>query len=171
MAAIWKHFKEGGWGMWPILFWSVCVFGIIIERSLYLSAARITKDAFLSTMEKCILAGDVQSAVKKCAATPAPMAKIVQAGLLHGQRGHHGGFRLARAPATIRVADVLQAADVALTSGGCAFGFARCDAAAPCPLHDTYASLHLMLQAWARSTTLADIDLHRLPALPAPEPA
>jgi biopolymer transport protein ExbB/TolQ len=86
MAAIWKHFKEGGWGMWPILFWSVCVFGIIIERSLYLSAASITKDAFLSTMEKCILAGDVQSAVKKCAATPAPMAKIVQAGLLRTNR-------------------------------------------------------------------------------------
>ena len=106
---------------------------------------------------------------------PAFLAKVlrrlVQAGLLHGQRGHHGGFRLARAPATIRVADVLQAADVALTAGGCAFGFARCDAAAPCPLHDTYASLHLMLQAWARSTTLADIDLQRLPALPAPEPA
>jgi biopolymer transport protein ExbB len=86
MATIWKHFKEGGWGMWPILFWSVCVFGIIIERALYLSAARITKDAFLSTMEKCILAGDVQSAVKKCAATPAPMAKIVQAGLLRTNR-------------------------------------------------------------------------------------
>jgi len=86
MATIWKHFKEGGWGMWPILFWSVCVFGIIIERALYLSAARITKDAFLSTMVKCILAGDVQSAVKKCAATPAPMAKIVQAGLLRTNR-------------------------------------------------------------------------------------
>jgi biopolymer transport protein ExbB/TolQ len=86
MASIWKHFKEGGWGMWPILFWSVLVFGIIIERALYLSAARITKDAFLSTMEKAILAGDVQSAVKKCSATQAPMAKIVQAGLLRTNR-------------------------------------------------------------------------------------
>ena len=86
MASIWKHFKEGGWGMWPILFWSVLVFGIIIERALYLSAARITKEAFLSTMEKAILAGDVQSAVKKCTATPAPMAKIVQAGLLRTNR-------------------------------------------------------------------------------------
>ena len=86
MASIWKHFKEGGWGMWPILFWSVCVFGIIIERALYLSAARITKDAFLSTMEKAILAGDVQAAVKKCSATQAPMAKIVQAGLLRTNR-------------------------------------------------------------------------------------
>jgi biopolymer transport protein ExbB len=86
MATIWKHFKEGGWGMWPILFWSVLVFGIIIERALYLSAARITKDAFLSTMEKAILAGDVQSAVKKCSATQAPMAKIVQAGLLRTNR-------------------------------------------------------------------------------------
>jgi len=86
MATIWKHFKEGGCGMWPILFWSVLVFGIIIERALYLSAARITKDAFLSTMEKAILAGDVQSAVKKCSATQAPMAKIVQAGLLRTNR-------------------------------------------------------------------------------------
>jgi len=28
-----EHFKEGGWGMWPILFWSILTIGIIVERA------------------------------------------------------------------------------------------------------------------------------------------
>ena len=86
MATIWKHFKEGGWGMWPILFWSVCVFGIIIERALYLFGSSINKDVFLATMQKCILAGDVAKAVKMCSAANAPLARIVQAGLVKVNR-------------------------------------------------------------------------------------
>ena len=30
MASLWKHFKEGGWGMYPILFWSIVTIGIIM---------------------------------------------------------------------------------------------------------------------------------------------
>ncbi len=36
MAGLWKHFKDGGWGMYPIVFWSILTIGIIIERALYL---------------------------------------------------------------------------------------------------------------------------------------
>ena len=42
MAGIWKHFKDGGWGMYPILFWSILTFGIIIcNDSNYYEPARI----------------------------------------------------------------------------------------------------------------------------------
>ena len=36
MAGVWKHFKDGGWGMYVILFWSIMTVGVIVERALYL---------------------------------------------------------------------------------------------------------------------------------------
>lgn len=86
MATLWEHYKEGGWAMWIILFWSIIIIGITIERAMYLTSSSINKDAFLSTMQKCILAGDVQKAVKVCSAENAPLARIVQAGLLKANR-------------------------------------------------------------------------------------
>ena len=64
MADLWKHFQQGGWGMYPIVLWSIFTIGVIIERSLYLFGSSINKDVFLATMQKCILAGDVAKAVK-----------------------------------------------------------------------------------------------------------
>ena len=75
MAALWKHFRDGGWGMYPIVLWSIMTIGIIIERALYLYGSSINKDVFLATMQKCILAGDVAKAVKMCSAANAPLAR------------------------------------------------------------------------------------------------
>ena len=86
MHAAYEHFKEGGWGMWPILFWSIVTIGIIVERALFLFGSSINKDVFLATMQKCILAGDVAKAVKMCSAANAPLARIVQAGLVKVNR-------------------------------------------------------------------------------------
>src|SRR6187455_1191751 len=86
MHGAFEAFKEGGWGMWPILFWSIITIGIIVERSLYLFGSSINKDVFLATMQKCILAGDVAKAVKMCSAANAPLARIVQAGLVKVNR-------------------------------------------------------------------------------------
>ena len=74
MAGLWKHFKDGSWGMYPIVIVSIFAIGIIIERALYLYGASINKDVFLATMQKCILAGDVAKAVKMCSAANAPLA-------------------------------------------------------------------------------------------------
>jgi biopolymer transport protein ExbB len=86
MHGAYEHFKEGGWGMWPILFWSIITIGIIVERALFLFGSSINKDVFLATMQKCILAGDVAKAVKMCSAANAPLARIVQAGLVKVNR-------------------------------------------------------------------------------------
>ena len=85
-ADIWAHYKEGGWPMWVILLWSVFVIAITVERALYLWGGSINKDVFISTMQKCILAGDVQKAVKMCSAANSPLARIVQAGLIKVNR-------------------------------------------------------------------------------------
>jgi len=81
-----EHFKEGGWGMWPIVFWGVFVIAIVVERSMYLYKAGINKDAFLSNIQKCIYAGDVGRAIKLCSSANAPLARIVKAGLMKVNR-------------------------------------------------------------------------------------
>jgi biopolymer transport protein ExbB/TolQ len=86
MAGLWKHFQDGGWGMYPIVLWSIITIGIIVERALYLYGSSINKEVFLATMQKCILAGDVAKAVKMCSAANAPLARIVQAGLVKVNR-------------------------------------------------------------------------------------
>jgi biopolymer transport protein ExbB len=86
MHSLWEAFDEGGWGMYPILLWSVITIGIIVERALFLFGSSINKDVFLATMQKCILAGDVAKAVKMCSAANAPLARIVQAGLVKVNR-------------------------------------------------------------------------------------
>ena len=72
--------------MWLILFWLICSIAVIAERAVYLYGASINKDVFLATMQKCILAGDVAKAVKMCSAANAPLARIVQAGLVKVNR-------------------------------------------------------------------------------------
>jgi len=72
--------------MWIILFWLVCSIAIIAERAVYLYGSSINKEVFLATMQKCILAGDVAKAVKMCSAANAPLARIVQAGLVKVNR-------------------------------------------------------------------------------------
>src|SRR5215831_5861673 len=86
MADLWHHFQEGGWAMWLILFWLICSIAVIAERAVYLWGASINKEVFLATMQKCILAGDVAKAVKMCSAANAPLARIVQAGLVKVNR-------------------------------------------------------------------------------------
>ena len=86
MSGLLEAYKAGGWPMWIILFWSILEFGIMVERAIYLYGSTINKDVFLATMQKCILAGDVAKAVKMCSAANAPLARIVQAGLVKVNR-------------------------------------------------------------------------------------
>ncbi len=86
MSSMWHHFQMGGWAMYIILFWMICAISVIAERAVYLYGSSINKDVFLATMQKCILAGDVAKAVKMCSAANAPLARIVQAGLVKVNR-------------------------------------------------------------------------------------
>src|SRR3954451_3685532 len=85
-STLWHQYTQGGWAMWLILFWLVCSIAVIVERTVFLFGASINKDVFVATMQKCILAGDVAKAVKMCSAANAPLARIVQAGLVKVNR-------------------------------------------------------------------------------------
>lgn len=86
MSAIAEHYREGGWGMHLILFWLILIWGVIIERAVFLYRSSINRDVFLATMQKCILAGDISRAIKLCSAAQAPLARIVKAGLMKVNR-------------------------------------------------------------------------------------
>ncbi len=86
LAEIAHHYNEGGAFMHVIAFWLIMAWTVIIERTVYLYKSSINKDMFLATMQKCILAGNVEQAIKLCSAANAPLARIVKAGLLKVNR-------------------------------------------------------------------------------------
>lgn len=106
------------------------------------------------------------------AGVPAPylaklMRQLVLAGLLHSQRGHHGGFVLALQPKHIRFLDIMRAVDGGPDPTRCGFGWGRCRASEPCPMHHVFKSLNDALCDWAAQTTLHDVQLPS--GLPLPE--
>ena len=86
------------------------------------------------------------------------LRKLVVAGLLKSQKGHGGGFVLARPAKRIRFIDVLGATDFDLGASGCAFGWERCDSRRPCPLHPAWSALKESWMEWAATHTLAEVQ-------------
>jgi Rrf2 family protein len=84
------------------------------------------------------------------------LRRLVVAKLISSQKGHGGGFRLARAASTISFHEILAAVDVILESGKCVFDFRNCNAKQPCPLHDRWTELQALLVGWADNASLAD---------------
>lgn len=85
------------------------------------------------------------------------LRRLVEAGLLHGTRGHGGGFILARPAAKIRFLDVLEAVDAMPAENRCIFGQPRCSEASPCLLHPAWSKMKSSFETWATTTTLADV--------------
>jgi Rrf2 family transcriptional regulator, iron-sulfur cluster assembly transcription factor len=115
---------------------------------------------YLTTLEE----GDSISGRDLSARTDVPphylskiMRRLVVEGLVASQRGHNGGFHLAKAPSAIRFIDILVAADYVPTRNRCAFGWGQCDAQHPCPLHDAWSEMSEVFSRWARENTLAHV--------------
>jgi len=86
------------------------------------------------------------------------LRRLVRHGLLRANKGHGGGFTLARPPSQIRFVEVLEAVDSMPLANRCAFGKARCSNTRPCLLHPAWTRLKNSFLEWARSTTLADVS-------------
>jgi biopolymer transport protein ExbB len=82
LTAISTAFHKGGWGMWPILFTSVVIIAVVVERAVYLFRASVDKDKLLALLKSQVMSGNVQGAIKVCSGNPTPMTRIVQAGLM-----------------------------------------------------------------------------------------
>jgi biopolymer transport protein ExbB len=78
---IMEHFQEGGWGMWPILLLFIITAYVAIDRFTYLSKSKVDVDKLMSLLKSQIVSGNIQGAVNTCQASPAPVTKIIAAGL------------------------------------------------------------------------------------------
>ena len=87
------------------------------------------------------------------------LAKILQRlaryGLITAHKGVHGGYRLARAPDDISIADVAQAVDRLVTT--CSPDDSRFSQFAACPLRDPPSRVTERVLALLRVLTVADI--------------
>ena len=83
--------------------------------------------------------------------------RLVEHGLVLAQKGHGGGFRLANRPQETRYLDVFAALGYDPDIERCVFGWPRCSAASPCPLHTSWSEMKENFCDWSRETTLADV--------------
>ncbi len=76
-----EHFQEGGWGMWPIVVLLGITVFIWIDRQMYVTKAKVDVDKLMSLLKSQIVSGNIQGAINTCQASPAPVTKIIAAGL------------------------------------------------------------------------------------------
>ncbi len=86
------------------------------------------------------------------------LRKLVTAGLLRAEKGHGGGFLLARSAERIFFCEVLEAVQGASEQKQCIFGWRRCDPKNPCILHHRWSAVSGVFLEWARNTSLGDIQ-------------
>ena len=83
---------------------------------------------------------------------------MVEAKLLKAEKGHGGGFVIARAPERIKFIEIFEAIEGQIEPRRCVFGLGTCSASNPCPLHPRWSELNEAFQKWARKTTLANVE-------------
>jgi biopolymer transport protein ExbB len=79
--------QKGGPLMWLILLCSVIAFGVFSERLLYLHKATIRIGELLGGLALLIRNGRLEEALAECSANTSPVARILQAALLHPDKG------------------------------------------------------------------------------------
>lgn len=82
-----EFFKEGGWGMWPILGHLIFILAIMFERIfvLYIRSS-VKKEEFIKLLQVPILKGDLNRVLKVCSTYQYPLARIVHSGVLKVKR-------------------------------------------------------------------------------------
>lgn len=93
------------------------------------------------------------------------MRRLVNAGILHSQKGHGGGFRFAKSLSEVAFSDILNAVDYQVEPANCVFGWGACSSDNPCPLHPFWKSLKGDFTHWAEHYTLADVKDQNIPSL------
>lgn len=126
---------------------------------------RITKQADYGIILLLRLArdpGTVRSAndLAEATALPAPMAgkilkSLAREGLLSSKRGAQGGYRLARPPEAISVADIVSALDGPIAVTDCLDEACGCERRPDCPTHGHWRWINGAIQSALDSVSLA----------------
>lgn len=86
------------------------------------------------------------------------LRKMVQANLLTGERGHGGGFILARPAAEISFLKIFEGVDGEIDPSRCVFGWGKCSERNPCILHFRWKEAKGLFLDWANSCNLAMVQ-------------
>lgn len=88
MGSFAEWMKEGGIFMWPILLCAVVGASVAVERFFYVFLrAGINAPAFMARIQREVLDGNLDRAVRLCNGEPsAALARVVKAGLLRAER-------------------------------------------------------------------------------------
>lgn len=136
---------------------------------------RVTRLTDYATVVLTVLAdqaGRVHSAAElaeRSRVEPATVAKVLkllaQAGLVESFRGANGGYRLARPPERIRLADIVEALEGPLGMTACSVHDGDCGIESHCGIRVGWQRINDVLLDTLQRTTLADM------LAPAPAPA
>jgi Rrf2 family protein len=96
------------------------------------------------------------------------LQKLVRARFLNSIHGIRGGYGLARPPASISVADVIQSIDGPLTMTACSETNHDCDQYSKCNIRDPLWQVKDRIVAALAQTTVADLVPGLAPLLPLP---
>lgn len=88
------------------------------------------------------------------------LRRLVVGGLIEGERGHHGGYRLKRGADTILIAEILNAVTEDANSDRpreCALSIHACDPEKKCVLHDRWMAATDPFADMVGTVTVADV--------------
>jgi FeS assembly SUF system regulator len=114
-------------------------------------------------------ASEIATAVFVAPPTVAKVLKVLtRNGLLASQLGVRGGYRLARAPETISIAEVLDALEGPLAVTECSEGLGLCAMEGTCAVSGVWQEVNGAIRTTLRSISLADITAATAPVVPEP---
>jgi len=82
------------------------------------------------------------------------LSQMATAGLTRGTTGPGGGYRLARPPAQICLAEIVSWFERSMDEFPCPIGQGACGTGAPCPLHQDFVRLEENSRVFLEETTL-----------------
>ena len=85
------------------------------------------------------------------------LKNLADEGVLESQKGKGGGFRLARAPGSIPLIEIVEPIDRVSRWSDCFLGRGRCSDEAPCAVHHRWAKVRDAYLGFLRETTVADL--------------
>jgi Rrf2 family protein len=91
------------------------------------------------------------------------LQRLVRRGLLVSQQGTRGGYQLARGPAAISVADVIQAIDGPVAVTACTVDDTTCDQFAKCNVRDPLARVRERILGALGECTIAELAADAAP--------
>jgi Rrf2 family protein len=88
---------------------------------------------------------------------PRVMTDLASAGIVDGRTGRTGGYRLARPAATVSLLDVIRAVEGDQRRRRCVLRGSACGIAAPCDVHEVFATAQDALLAELAQASIASI--------------